>query len=76
MLLVQPLAPRDPGRRLLAALGMRVSAHDVRVTQQRGHVVKVVGRHLAKGEAGRRGRHGHAADRSVPATGTAEVEVT
>jgi len=36
---------------LSVGLGGRVVAHDLRVAQQRRHVVKVIGGHLAEGES-------------------------
>jgi hypothetical protein len=60
-LTVEPLVPLDPGQRLAATLRARVVAHHLGIAEQRGHVVEVVRRHLAKRESRRRRRRGHTA---------------
>jgi hypothetical protein len=75
MVAVEPLAPRDPSRRLLAAVGARVVAHDLGVPEQPSHVVQVIRSHLAEGETRCRRGRGHADDRSVPAPGAGRVEM-
>ena len=55
---------------LSVGLGGRVVAHDLRVAQQRRHVVKVIGGHLAEGESrGRWGREHTGEPSGTPATG-------